>query len=308
LDRIQETQMTIRIGILSIKGPDYHPSRRLAEAAEARGAEVVVLDPYSLSLAHKDGKPVFLPVEITDGLHAVLPRQGAGIKTAALAVIGHFEKRGMCVINKLSGILTARNKYLTCQVLAAAGLAVPETVYATSLTGCHLARKSFAPRPTVIKPISGRQGTGIHCLDPDAALPGDIMAELESKRGVLVQAFIPPGHREDVRALVVGSKVIGAVSLTPPEGDFRSNFHVGSKVVPFDMPADLARLACRAVQAVGLDVAGVDLILPRHGLPMIVEVNYAPGFRGLESATGIDVAGEMVSHALSEIKQVGSVQ
>jgi ribosomal protein S6--L-glutamate ligase len=134
------------------------------------------------------------------------------------------------------------------------------------------------------------------------------MAELESKRGVLVQAFIPPGHREDVRALVVGSKVIGAVSLTPPEGDFRSNFHVGSKVVPFDMPADLARLACRAVQAVGLDVAGVDLILPRHGLPMIVEVNYAPGFRGLESATGIDVAGEMVSHALSEIKQVGSVQ
>jgi ribosomal protein S6--L-glutamate ligase len=299
--------MTIRIGILSIKGPDYHPSRRLAEAAEARGAEAVVIDPYTLSLAHKDGKPVFLPVGITDGLHAILPRQGAEIKTGALAVIGHFERSGVCVVNKLLGILTARNKYLTCQVLAAAGLAVPETVYATSLNTCHLARKSFAPSPTVIKPISGRQGTGIHLLNPDAALPGDITAELESRRGVLVQAFIPPRHREDIRALVVGRKVIGAVSLTPPEGDFRSNFHVGSTVVPFDMPADLARLACRAAQAVGLDIAGVDLILPRHGLPVIVEVNYAPGFRGLEAATGIDVADKMVSYVLSEIKQLRSV-
>jgi ribosomal protein S6--L-glutamate ligase len=124
---------------------------------------------------------------------------------------------------------------------------------------------------------------------------------------VLVQAFIPPRHREDIRALVVGRRVIGAVSLTPPEGDFRSNFHVGSNVVPFDMPADLARLACRAAQAVGLDIAGVDLILPRHGLPVIVEVNYAPGFRGLEAATGIDVADKMVSYVLSEIKQLRSV-
>lgn len=294
--------MTVRIGILSIKGPDYHPSRRLAQAAKSCGAEAVVIDPYTLSLTHKDGKPVFLPTGITDGLHAVLPRQGAEIKTAALAVVGHFERHGVRVINRLSGILKARNKYLTCQALAAAGLAVPETIYATSLYVCHTARKSFAPLPTIIKPISGRQGTGIHCLDPDAALPGDIKAELESSRGVLVQEFIPPRHREDIRALVVGSKVIGAVSLTPPEGDFRSNFHIGSSIVPFDMPADLARLACRAVQAVGLDIAGVDLILPRHGLPMIVEVNYAPGFRGLESATGIDVAGKIMSYALSEIE------
>jgi ribosomal protein S6--L-glutamate ligase len=157
--------------------------------------------------------------------------------------------------------------------------------------------------PAVIKPISGRQGTGIHCLDPETALPGDIKAELESSRGVLVQAFIPPRDRRDIRALVVGGKAIGAVSLTPPEGDFRSNFHVGSKVAPFDMPDDLVRLACRAAQAVGLDIAGVDLILSRHGGPMIVEVNYAPGFRGLESATGIDVAGKIVDYVLSEIGQ-----
>lgn len=293
--------MTVRIGILSIKGPNYHPSRRLAEAAMARGAEAVVIDPYTLSLAHKDGKPVILPTGITDGLHAVLPRQGAEIKTAALAVVGHFERSGVCVINGLSGILKARNKYLTCQALAAAGLAVPETIYATSLNVCHMARQSFSPMPIVIKPISGRQGSGIHCLDPDAVLPEDITAELESSRGVLVQAFIPPQHRRDIRALVVGGEVTGAVSLKPPEGDFRSNVHVGSKVVPFDMPDDLVRLASRAAQAVGLDIAGVDLILPRHGVPMIVEVNYAPGFRGLESATGIDVADRIVSYVLSEI-------
>jgi ribosomal protein S6--L-glutamate ligase len=256
--------MVIRIGILTVKGPNYHPTRRLIEAATAHGAEAVAIDPYLLSLAHKAGKPLFLPTEITDGLHAVLPRQGAEIKTAALAVVGHFERSGVCVINRLSGILKARNKYLTCQSLAAAGLAVPETIYATSLNVCYAVRKSFAPMPTVIKPISGRQGTGIHCLYPDAALPGDIKAELAAGRGVLVQAFIPPRHREDIRSLVVGKNVIGAVSLTPPEGDFRSNFHVGSNAVPFDMPADLARLACQAVQAVGLDIGGVDLILPRH--------------------------------------------
>jgi ribosomal protein S6--L-glutamate ligase len=295
--------MTIRIGILSIKGPDYHPTRRLSEAAMGLGAEVVVIDPYELALSYQDRMPVFLPPERAEGLSALLPRQGAEVKTASLAVISHFEQTGICVINRLPGILKARNKYLTCQALAAAGIAVPETVYATSDPLCRKARQTLAPLPAVVKPISGRQGTGIHRLAPDDALPKDIAAELEASRGVLIQAFIPPEGRKDIRALVVGEQVIGAVALIPPEGDFRSNVHVGSSIVSFDMPDDLADLACRAVRTIGLDIAGVDMIIPQQGEPVVVEVNYAPGFKGLESATKIDVAGSIVNYVLSKISK-----
>lgn len=294
--------MTIDIGILSIKGPDYHPTRRLAEAALARNARVVVINPYELALSYQDGHPVFIPPDCINGLDAVLPRQGAEVKTASLAVIAHFEHAGILVVNRLAGILTARNKYLTCQALAAAGVSVPETVYATSAEACHRAREAFAPSPVVVKPVSGRQGAGIHCLDPDTALPADSADELTAGRGVLVQAFVPPRGRTDIRIFVVGGQVVGAASLTPPEGDFRSNFHVGSRAAPYALPDALAALACRAVRVIGLDIAGVDMIVPRHGAPMIVEVNYAPGFRGLEGATGIDIAAVIMGHVLSVIE------
>lgn len=294
--------MTIGIGILSIKGPDYHPSRRLAEAALARSARVVVINPYELALSYQDGHPVFMPSDRTDGLDAVLPRQGAEVKTASLAVIAHFEHAGVCVVNRLAGILKARNKYLTCQALAAEGVPVPETVYATSVEACHRAREVFAPSPAVIKPISGRQGAGIHRLDPDSALPPDIADELADGRGVLVQVFVPPQGRTDIRVFVVGGQVVGAASLTPPEHDFRSNFHVGSRAAPYALPDDLAALACRSARVIGLDIAGVDMIVSHAGTPMIVEVNYAPGFRGLEGATGIDIAGVMIDHVLSAIE------
>ena len=293
--------MTTRIGILSIKGSDYHPSRRLPEAAKERNAEVVVIDPYALALSYREGGPVLLPGEPVAGLDALLPRQGAEIKTAALAVIGHFEQTGICVINRLSGILKARNKYLASQALLAAGIAVPDTVYATSEQVFRLACDAFAPGPAVVKPVSGRQGSGIHLLEADAALPPDVEAELAASRGVLVQAFIPPKGRKDVRALVAGGQVIGAVSLTPPAGDFRANVHVGSTLAAFDIPDDLANLACRAVSAIGLDIAGVDLMISPQGQPMIVEVNYAPGFKGLEAATRIDVAGNIMEYVLAKI-------
>ena len=295
--------MTWRIGIITVKGPDYHPSQRLTEAGRSRGAEVVLINPYDCALTHRNGRSGMLPEEIVEGLDAVIPRQGAEIKTASLAVIAHFEQMGLCVINNLAAITKVRNKYFAYQTLAAAGLDMPETVYATSLATCQLARQRFAPLASVVKPISGRQGTGVHRLDDRIALPADIIAELEAKRGVLVQAYIEPFKRRDLRILVVGGQIVGAVSLEPPQGDFRANVHIGGKASPIDLPDRWARAACRAVEALGLDIAGVDIMIPADGDPMVVEVNYSPGFRGLETATGIDVAGRMMDYVLTVVQK-----
>lgn len=296
--------MTTGIGVLTVKGAEYHPTRRLIEAAQARNAGVVPIHPYRVLPGFRMGRPVVHGLTGGLELKAVLPRQGAEIKAACLPLIAHFEQMGICVINGLSSILIARNKFLSLQTLRAAGLPVPETLFAASLEACTAARRRFAPLPTVLKPISGRQGTGLHLLQPHVSLPEDIISELKSGRGILVQEYFAPERRQDIRVLVVGGEAAACMSLTPLPGDFRANYHNGGQAAAVNISEPLKTLAVDAAEALGMEIAGVDLMVASHGSAVVVEVNYSPGFRGLEAITGKDIAGLMIDYVLNRIHRV----
>lgn len=293
--------MTPYIGVLTVKGKDYHPTRRLAEAAAQRGAAIVPINPYGVQPAFQKRYPILLGNPDANKVQAVLPRQGAEIKTACLPLIAHFEQMGVRVINGFRSIQIARNKFFMLQAMTRAGLPVPDTLFAASIEGCRQARQFFAPHPAVIKPISGRQGTGLHCLLPEAGIPSDIEKQLTSGRGVLVQAYIPTRQRRDFRVFVIGREAAGAISLEPPEGDFRVNVHIGGQSESAELIPEMAGLAVKAASAMGLEIAGVDLIAQDHNSPVVIEVNSAPGFRAMEAVTGKDIAGAIVDYVLSVI-------
>ncbi len=290
--------MSIAIGVLTVKGADYHPTKRLIEAGRDRNARVVPIHPYHVLPGYQQGRPVVLGLAGGLELKAVLPRQGAEIKTACLPLIAQFEQMGCRVINGLSSILIVRNKFLALQALRSSGLPVPETLFAASPDCCDQARSRFGSHPVVLKPVSGRQGTGLHLLQPGADLPRDIIDVLETGRGVLVQEFVSPQQRQDIRVLVVGGKAVAAMTLTPMPGDFRANYHIGAQAAAAEISNKLESLAVKATQALRLEIAGVDLMIAPDGRIMVVEVNYSPGFRGLESVTGRDIAGLIMDYTL----------
>lgn len=294
--------MTLSIGVLTVRGANYHPTRRLAEAAAERDASVIPIHPYQVLPAYRQDRPILYGDPAAADVQAVLPRQGAEIKTACLPLIEHFAQMGVRVINGQRSILMARNKFFMLQAMKRRNLAVPDTLFAATAEGCGKAREHFAPEPVVLKPINGRQGSGLHCIVPDVPIPEDIAAQLDSGRGVLVQTYVPPDGRRDLRALVIGDEVAGAVELTPPEGDFRANAHVGSHPSAVSISSDLASLAVTATRAMEMEIAGVDIMIPSNGRPLVLEVNSAPGFKAMETATGKDIAGAMIDYVQSVCK------
>lgn len=291
----------VRIGVVTVKGPAYHPTARLSEAASARGAEVVLVNPYRHPPGLAGNRPR-LGSPLDGGMpNALLPRQGAEIKTACLPLIAHFEQAGIPVVNGLRAILLVRHKFLAMQTFAAAGLGVPDTFYVGDGQAYAEAVARLGPGPVVVKPVRGRQGSDIALLQPGQRLPVTLADALEQGNGLLVQAFIDPAVRQDLRVLVVGGQVVGAMALTPAAGEFRSNFHLGAHSRAVEPSPEIAHTALGAAEAVGLEIAGVDLMRLEDGRILVLEANYAPGFRGLEEATGMDVAGRIIDHVLSRL-------
>lgn len=290
-----------RIGVLTVRGMDYHPTRRLAQAAEQRNGRILAVHPYTVWPGFVDGRAVLLGDPAAQGLDAVMPRQGAEIKDACLPLVGHLARMGVPVINSQESIELARHKFLTLQTLAAAGLPVAGTFFATAIEGLRDALAGFGAAGGVVKPVSGRQGGGVMRMRPGDPPPPQVTAELDNGRGVVVQEYIPPAGRQDLRVLVIGGQVAAAMSLVPAEGDFRANFHLGGRAGAVDPPPAILDLAERAAGSLGLQIAGVDLMIDADGRTWVNEVNYAPGFRALEAATGKDIAGAMIDYVLRTI-------
>jgi ribosomal protein S6--L-glutamate ligase len=288
-----------RIGVLTVRGADYPPTRRLIEAAGQREWRVVPIDPYRLWPGFREGRPVLLGEGADTVLDAVMPRQGAEIKDACLPLISHMAQMGIRVINGRWAIVCARHKFFTLQALAAAGLPVARTVFAAAVDGVEAAMAGCGDWGAVLKPVSGRQGKSICRFRQGDDLPPDLAAELTAGRGVLVQEYLSPEGRRDYRVLVIGGEVAGAMGLAPSSPqEFRANVHLGGQGHAVDLSKELAEMAVRAASAVGLEIAGVDLIVAADGRHIVNEVNYSPGFRGLEAATGKDIAGAMIDYVV----------
>jgi len=293
----------MRIGIVTVRDVAYHPNRRLLEAAEARGHQGQLIHPYHSWPAIRKNQTMVIDPRGQGACDVLLPRQGAEVGESSLALIEHFERTRVPVVNTSTSIRLARNQYLTLRALAEAGIPVPDSVLINSQEALSTAVDAIGGYPVVLKHPSGRQGEGIRLADTPEDGRRQLTELLDPRLGVMVQRFIPPEDRRDIRVLTVGRKMAGAMALRPAEGDFRANFHLTGRSRPVDVWPEMEDMATGAAAALDLEIAGVDLLVDSDQRLWIIEVNYAPGFRGLEAATGLDVAGIMVDYIVDAYGQ-----
>ena len=286
----------MNIGIITRRGPEYHPNRRLTQAAAQRGHQVFLLDPYRQYCLIQAGK-ANLAGHDQPLLDAVIPRQGATLGSYCLTLIGHYELMGIPVINRLEAVRTASNKFLSLQALTTAGVPVPDTWFVTREEGLYMAVKGLGGYPVVAKQVSGRQGEGVVLVPDDETARAVINDLLDKRKGLLLQKFIPPVDRRDLRVLIIGGRVAGAMELTPKGHDFRANYHLSQDAKPVTLlEPHFVETALKAAGALGLDIAGVDILAGKDQRPQVIEVNYSPGFKGLEAATGLDIAQKIIEY------------
>ena len=287
----------MHIGIITVQDSDYHPNRRLLEAACKAGHQGLLIHPYRLWPITAAGRLEVTGAHFAVLPHVALPRQGAQIGDACLALIHQLQLMGVPLVNDHEAISITRNKFLTQQVLTAAGLPCPDTVFINDESGFFRAVDQLGGYPVVAKQTSGRQGDGVFRIMDVSDARQRALAALDRRRGLIVQRYIPPEDRRDIRVLVIDGEVVCAAALIPSKGEFRANFHLGSSIETTAIAVELESIAIRATASVGCDVAGVDMIVDKNDRPFIVEVNYSPGFKGLEAATGLDIAGRIIQLA-----------
>lgn len=285
------------IGILSVRNQRYHPNRRLIEAGTELGHKVSLIHPRHCFSRIGAGKAVLKMPSINERPDVLLPRIGATINDYALSLVRHFELSGFRVVNGFQSILLARNKFLCLQALGSKGISIPHSHLVGNLEQFENAIKRLGGYPVVVKALSARQGTGVVLVDSPVTGEFIIHNLQDRSQGLLVQEYMASDGRRDIRAFVLGNRVAGAMELRPRSRDFRSNIHLTGSGRPVELRPALARLAIRSTRTLGLEISGTDIIIDANGIAKVVEVNYSPGFRGLEASTGLDIASEIIRYA-----------
>jgi len=293
----------MKIGIITVRDSDYHPNGRLMAAAAQMGHRARLIHPYEVFPKVTEKGLGFEGQLDVQALDVVMPRQGATIGDSSLTLLHHFSRLGMPLVNGFEAVCITRSQIMSLQALAFAGLPVPDTLFVNSELGFTKAVSLVGGYPVVVKQVSGRQGTGISLVESANQAETIIKDHMDPRKGILVQHYIPTQDRKDIRVMVIDGKAAAAMQMAPVEGDFRANYHLTRESRPFEMTQPVQTLAAKAARAVGLDIAGVDMIVDSHNNMYILEVNYAPGFKGLEKATGLDIAGLMIDCA---VKTAGS--
>ena len=295
----------MKLAILS-RNTKLYSTRRLVEAARDRGHSVRVLDPLRCYMRiavdefamHHQGKPL-------TGYEAVIPRIGASVTRYGTAVLRQFELMGSYTPNPSDSILKARDKLRCHQILAAQGLGLPATVFGDNPDDTSDLLAMLGPTPHVIKLNEGTQGAGVMLTEKLSASRSVIEALRGLYANFLVQEFVAVAKGADLRCIVVGDRVVAAMKRQAPKGDFRSNLHRGGTAKGVSASAAEEDVAIRAARVLGLGIAGVDLIRSKRG-PLVLEVNASPGLEGIEEASGVDVAGEIVTYLAERVRRKAS--
>jgi ribosomal protein S6--L-glutamate ligase len=283
----------MNIVVLS-RGPGLYSTKRIVSVARRRGHRVEILDPTTLSISVSAGRArVYDGDREVTGTDAVIPRIGASVTYYGLAVLRQFEMQGAAILNGSEAIAGARDKLRCQQVLAGARVPMPDTAFSRRPASHCGAIKTVGEGPLVIKLLEGTQGKGVMLAGSREAATSIIDAFHSLDEHILIQRFIAESAGRDVRAFVVGRRVVATMERQAKPGEFRSNLHLGGKAQRVPRSAAIERLALRATKALGLDVAGVDLLLGRDG-PLVIEVNPCPGLEGIERTTGVNVAGHLI--------------
>ncbi len=283
----------MKIAVLS-RNKNLYSTKRLIEAAEARGHEVRRLDVLRCYMNITSHRPsIHYKGEELEDFDAVIPRIGASVTFYGAAVLRQFEMMGVYPLNESVAVNRSRDKLRACQLLSRKGIGLPITGFANKPDDIEDLIKMVGGAPLVIKLLEGTQGIGVVLAETRKAAESVIESFLGLNISVLVQEYIGEAGGSDIRCLVVGDKVIAAMKRQGAEGEFRSNIHRGGSASLIKITPEERSTAVRAANTMGLNVCGVDILRSNHG-PVVMEVNSSPGLEGIENATNKDIAGSII--------------
>lgn len=290
----------MKLAILS-RSLKAYSTRRFKEAALNRGHDVKILDTLKFAIDLEQGAPdLYFRRKPLSHYDAVLPRIGASITYFGTAVVRQFQEMDVFCANTAHGILNSRDKLRSLQILSRHNIGIPRTTFVRDKNDVLPAIERVGGAPVVIKLIEGTQGIGV--LLAETVKQAESIVELlqSQKQNVLIQKFVAESRGKDIRAFVVGDQVVAAMRRVAQGQEFRSNVHRGGIAEPVDLDETYIETAIRCTQIMGLRVAGVDMLESKDG-PQVMEVNSSPGLEGIETATGLDVAGAVIDYIAAQV-------
>ncbi|MEN8956899.1 MAG: 30S ribosomal protein S6--L-glutamate ligase [Flavobacteriales bacterium] len=285
----------MKIAILSAN-PNLYSTKRLVEAGQKKGHEMVIIDHTKCDLVIEKKKPIVIykGQEIRD-IDGVIPRIGASVTFFGTAVVRQFEMMKIFTATESQALVRSRDKLRSLQILARAGLDLPKTVFSNYSKNVSNVVEKVGGAPLVIKLLEGTQGLGVVLADNKNSAESILEAFNGLKARVIVQEFIKEAKGADIRVFIVDGVVVGAMKRQGKEGEFRSNLHRGGTAEIFQLSDEEENAALKAAKVMGLGIAGVDMLQSARG-PLILEVNSSPGLEGIESATGKDIAKQIIKY------------
>lgn len=284
----------MKIGILS-RNAKLYSTRRLKEAAAERGHTVRVVDYTRCYMNITSHRPQVLLAGTELQFDAIIPRIGASHTFYGAAVVRQFEMMGTFPLNTSQAISRARDKLRALQLLAREGIGLPVTGFARSTKDIQGLIKLVGGAPLIMKLLEGTQGIGVVLAETDKAAESVMAAFGQLDANILVQEFIKEAGGADIRAFVIGDKIVASMMRQGPKGEFQSNLHRGGSATRVRLTPEERSTAVRSAKMLGLRVAGVDMLRSNHG-PVVMEVNSSPGLEGIETTSERDVAGAIIEY------------
>ena len=290
----------MKLAILSC-GPKSYSTQRLKEAALQRGHNVKVLNTLKFAIDLERGDPALhYRQKVLSNYDAVLPRIGASITYFGTAVVRQFQEMDVFCANTAHGINNSRDKLRSLQLLSRHHIGIPRTAYVRDKKDVLPAIERVGGAPVIIKLIEGTQGIGVLLAESVTTAESIIELLQSQKQNGLIQKFVAESKGKDIRAIVVGDRVVAAMRRVAQGQEFRSNVHRGGIAEAVELSDEFKETAVRAAQIMGLQVAGVDMLESKTG-PQIMEVNSSPGLEGIETCTGLDVAGAIIDYIAAQV-------
>lgn len=290
----------MKLAILSC-GPNSYSTRRFKEAAVQRNHQVKVLNTLKFAIDLQQGAPdLYFRQHQLSHYDAVLPRIGASITYYGTAVVRQFQEMDIFCANAAHGIVSSRDKLRSLQVLSRHHIGIPRTTFVREKKDVLPAIKRVGGAPVIIKLIEGTQGIGVLLAETTESAESIIELLQSQKQNVLIQKFVAESRGKDIRAFVVGDRVVAAMRRVAQGQEFRSNVHRGGVAEAVQLSGEYSETAVRAAQITGLRVAGVDMLEGKTG-PQIMEVNSSPGLEGIEKCTGLDIAGAVIDYIAAQV-------
>ncbi|MCA0360004.1 MAG: RimK family alpha-L-glutamate ligase [Armatimonadetes bacterium] len=290
----------MKVAILS-RNRHCYSTRRLREAAVQRGHDVKVLDTLKFSIMIEQQHPeLFYRGRRLSHYDAVVPRIGASVTTYGTSVVRQFQQMGVFTANTANAISNTRDKLRCLQILSKYDIGIAPTSFVRDRRDILLAIERVGGAPVIIKLMEGTQGVGVILAETQKVAEAILETLHGARQNVLIQKFVAESKGKDVRAFVVGDRVVAAMRRVAQGQEFRSNIHRGGKAEALDLPKDYERTAIEAAKILGLRVAGVDMLESKDG-PQVIEVNSSPGLEGIETCTNIDVAGAIMDYITEQV-------